>query len=131
MILSWIFAGHNKRVDRELANRLIVSWEIDQAKITAFLIKLDEARDAREKAFFAVVIFWHIDNCYKNIFATFHQMTASVPPDKMITLASAKAMKQIGDEATKIHAQMEPHFAILEGWEVNQIIDDLKRNKSG
>ncbi len=67
MVFKWLFGGVDESRDRELADKMIFSWEIDQTKISPLTLKLDETCDAREKAFFAVLIAWHIGRCYKDI----------------------------------------------------------------
>jgi hypothetical protein len=130
MVFKWLFGGVDESRDRELADKMIFGWEIDQTIITPLALKLDETRDAHEKAVFAVMIAWHIDSCYKDILGLFKRATATVPGDKINALLSARAMKQIGNRATKIHAQMEPYMAVLEDSEVGEIIAQLEQNKS-
>lgn len=38
-------------------------------------------------------------------------------------------MKDIGDKATKIYAQIEPYLEVLEDLEVGEIIAHLEQNK--
>jgi hypothetical protein len=52
---------------------------MDQTTISPLALKLDETRDAHEKAVFAVMIAWHIDSCYKDILGLFKRATATVP----------------------------------------------------
>lgn len=129
MVFKWLFGGIDESRDRELADKMIFSWEIDQTKISPLALKLDEACDPRERAFFAVMIAWHIGSCYNDILALFERMTATVPRDRMYALMSTKAMKQIAERATKSHAKMEPYIAVLENSEVAEIITELERNK--
>jgi hypothetical protein len=129
MILRWLFGGVDEQRDRELADKLIIGWEIDRAKVSPLMLKFCETHDLKEKGIIATTIAWHIDCCFKDYLAAFDRVTNGVPKDKVGGLKLTQAIKKIADQATEIHAQMDPHIAILMDEEAGNIILELELSR--